>query len=167
MEFFSCGTPNLVAVILAMSHIDKNFMEQTQPTSKMHPAIWYTLTLAKKMLNRYYSLTDHVKVYQIAMSTFLTITLNTDHKVSSSSSTAQTWLLSCCRLAIRMDWNHWSTCTWRIQQDLQEHQAGRRGQLDEQRIIGIGGGGQLDEQRIIEIGGGGEGMHKSSSIWFC
>ena len=108
----------LTAVISAMDHIDKNFTEQTQPTSKMHPTIQYALTLAKKTLNHYYSLTDHVKVYRIAMSTFLTITLNTDHNVSSSSSTAQTQLLSCCRLAIGMDWNCWSTHMWPIWQDL-------------------------------------------------
>ena len=53
-----------------MDHIDKTFTEQTQPGSKTHLAIRHVLTLAKKTLNHYYSLTDHAEVYQIAMGMF-------------------------------------------------------------------------------------------------
>ncbi|EDR03830.1 uncharacterized protein LACBIDRAFT_306525 [Laccaria bicolor S238N-H82] len=66
-EFFSQGSPNLANLIPAMDHIDKDFTMKTQANSKTHPAIQHTLTLAKKTLNWYYSLTDESEVYQIVM----------------------------------------------------------------------------------------------------
>ena len=69
-EFFSHRSPNLAAVIPAMDHIDKDFTTKTQADSNTHPAIRYALTLAKKTLNRYYSLTDESEVYRIAMGKF-------------------------------------------------------------------------------------------------
>ena len=66
-EFFSHGTPNLATVILAMDHIDMTFTNAIKPDSKAHPAISYALHLAKKTLNKYYSLTDEADVYRIAM----------------------------------------------------------------------------------------------------
>ena len=66
-EFFSRGSPNLVAVIPAMNHVDKDFTTKTQPNSRTHPAIQHALTLAEKTLNWYYSLTDESEVYWIVM----------------------------------------------------------------------------------------------------
>jgi hypothetical protein len=54
-----------------MDHIDKGFTDKTQPESNTHPAIRHALTLAKKTLNRYYSLTDESEVYRIAMGKLL------------------------------------------------------------------------------------------------
>ena len=42
-------------------------ISKTQPNSRTHPAIQHTLTLTKKTLNRYYSLTDESEVYWIVM----------------------------------------------------------------------------------------------------
>lgn len=83
-EFFSRGTPNLATVIPAMDHIDTTFTNAIQPTSKTHLAIRYALRLAKKTLNKYYSMTDEVEVYRIAMSRCASIT------------TKQTWLTESC-----------------------------------------------------------------------
>ena len=69
-EVFSHGFPNLAAVIPAMDHINKDFTMKTQADSNTHPAIRYALTLAQKMLNWYYSLTDESEVYRIAMGKF-------------------------------------------------------------------------------------------------
>jgi hypothetical protein len=88
MEFFSRGSPNLAAIIPAMDHIDKDFTDKIRPSSKTHPAIRHALTLAKKTLDRYYSLTDDVEVYRIVMGTvFLSFQLHTlsDNKAFSSS----------------------------------------------------------------------------------
>ena len=67
-EYFSRSSPNLATVIPAMDHIDTTFTNIIQPTSAAHPAIRYALRLAKKTLNKYYSLTDEAEVYRIAMS---------------------------------------------------------------------------------------------------
>jgi hypothetical protein len=51
-----------------MDHIDTTFINAIRSDSDTHPAIRYSLRLAKKTLNKYYSLTE-VEVYRIAMST--------------------------------------------------------------------------------------------------
>jgi len=50
-----------------MDHIDMVFTNAIKPNSDTHPAICYALLLAKKTLNKYYSLTDEAEVYRIAM----------------------------------------------------------------------------------------------------
>jgi hypothetical protein len=50
-----------------MDHIDKTFTESIEATSNTHPAICSALSLAKKILNKYYSATDSSDVYRIAM----------------------------------------------------------------------------------------------------
>jgi hypothetical protein len=52
-----------------MDHIDTTFTNAIKHDSDAHPAICYTLRLAKKTLNKYYSLTDEAEVYHIAMGT--------------------------------------------------------------------------------------------------
>ena len=58
MVYFSRATPNLPTVIPAMDHIDTVFTDACQRTSKFGPAVRATIQIAKKTLNRYYSLTD-------------------------------------------------------------------------------------------------------------
>ena len=67
--YFSCGTPNLVTVIPAMDYIDTVFTSACLPSSKYKPAICAAIETAKKTLNWYYSLTDALESYQIAMGT--------------------------------------------------------------------------------------------------
>jgi hypothetical protein len=49
-----------------MDHIDEVLTSQSLD-SDYEPAIRAALGLAKKLLNRYYSATDHSEVYRIAM----------------------------------------------------------------------------------------------------
>lgn len=68
-QFFSRGMPNLAVVIPAMDHIDNVFTTGIIKTHELDPAIRAALHLAKKTLNRYYSLTDRSETYRIAMGT--------------------------------------------------------------------------------------------------
>ena len=65
--FFSRGTPNLATVIPAMDHIDTTFTNATLPTSKNNPAVQAAISIAKKTLNKYYSLMDYSELYWITM----------------------------------------------------------------------------------------------------
>ena len=56
--YFSRGTPNLPTVIPAMDHIDTYFTNMIMPSSRTNPAIRAAMEIAKKTLNRYYSLMD-------------------------------------------------------------------------------------------------------------
>jgi hypothetical protein len=67
--YFSRSTPTLATVIPAMDHIDEMLTSQSVD-SDFEPAIRAALSLAKKVLNRYYSATDHSEVYRIAMGTY-------------------------------------------------------------------------------------------------
>ncbi|KAF9470670.1 hypothetical protein BDN70DRAFT_909489 [Pholiota conissans] len=64
--FFSHGSPSLPDVIPAMDHIDALFTIYCM-NPKSNPAICALISIAKKTLNYYYSLTDYSEVYQIAM----------------------------------------------------------------------------------------------------
>lgn len=68
--FFSRGTPNLAMVIPAMDHIDTVFTNGIINTRTLNPAIRAALGVAKRTLNKYYSLTDSSETYRIAMGTF-------------------------------------------------------------------------------------------------
>jgi hypothetical protein len=50
-----------------MDHIDMVFTNACLPTSKFNPAVRAAIKIAKKTLNRYYSLTDASELYRIAM----------------------------------------------------------------------------------------------------
>ncbi|KAG1734377.1 uncharacterized protein EDB91DRAFT_1040477, partial [Suillus paluster] len=65
--YFSRSTPNLPMVIPAMDHIDSVFASSMLKMHQFDPAIRAGLGLAKRTLNRYYSLTDASKAYRIAM----------------------------------------------------------------------------------------------------
>ena len=54
-------------VIPVMDHIDMYFTNTIKQTSGNNPAIQAAMRIEKKMLNRYYSLTDASETYWIAM----------------------------------------------------------------------------------------------------
>ena len=63
--YFSSDSANIATVIPAMDRIDNKLNTQTK--QPIHPAIVSAMKLARRKLNRYYSLTDLSSVYQIAM----------------------------------------------------------------------------------------------------
>ncbi|KAF5377290.1 hypothetical protein D9615_006461 [Tricholomella constricta] len=65
--FFSRGTPSLATVIPAMDHIDKVLTTASINNVMFSPAIRAALSLAKKTLNKYYTLSDSSEVYRITM----------------------------------------------------------------------------------------------------
>jgi len=69
--FFSCGTPNLATVILAMDLIDKVLTTSSISSSKYSLAICAALTIGKRTLDKYHGKTGESKLYHIAMGTFL------------------------------------------------------------------------------------------------
>jgi hypothetical protein len=88
-------------VIPAMDHIDTTFTNGILNTHVLDPAIRAALKLAKRTLNRYYSLTDASETYRVAMGT-LSFTLpsygDADFFTGSPSSPKQTSILPECRL---------------------------------------------------------------------
>ncbi|KAG2740682.1 hypothetical protein P692DRAFT_201727755 [Suillus brevipes Sb2] len=65
--YFSRGSPTLAMVIPAMDHIDSVFTAGIINHQTLNPSIRAALKLAKRTLNRYYSLTDKSETYRIAM----------------------------------------------------------------------------------------------------
>ena len=53
-----------------MDHIDK-FLATSALDKKYEPAIQAALSIGKKLLNKYYDMTDHSKLYRIAIGTFI------------------------------------------------------------------------------------------------
>ena len=64
--YFSRRTPNLATVIPAMDHIN-DVLDAFSRNADYNLAIRSAVDLAKRTLNRYYSLTDASEVYRIAM----------------------------------------------------------------------------------------------------
>lgn len=91
--FFSKGTPNLAMVIPAMDLIDKKFATWLLESTFSAPVL-AAITIAKKTLNRYYSLTDDADVYRLAMSMshFFCLISRYSYFFDSSPSKAQAWL---------------------------------------------------------------------------
>ncbi|KIM50269.1 hypothetical protein SCLCIDRAFT_145953, partial [Scleroderma citrinum Foug A] len=65
--FFSCGTPSLAMVLLAMDYIDEAFTTGLLNQQCFYLAIQVAIGLAKRTLNKYYALLDLSKLYRIAM----------------------------------------------------------------------------------------------------
>jgi hypothetical protein len=63
--FFSQDEASIVGVIPAMDTLDSHLNPQTK--KRYHPAILAAMGLARRKINRYYSLTDISSVYRIAM----------------------------------------------------------------------------------------------------
>jgi hypothetical protein len=70
MLFFSHSTPSLATVIPAIDFINDKLTAHAHDWT-LSPAIKASLKLRKKTLNHYYSLTDSLEVYHIAMGTWL------------------------------------------------------------------------------------------------
>jgi len=70
MLFFSRGAPNLAMVIPAIDYIDETFTTRMLSKETLDLAFRVAIWLAKRTLNRYYSLTDSSPVYRIAMSNY-------------------------------------------------------------------------------------------------
>ncbi|KAF8816062.1 hypothetical protein BYT27DRAFT_7208991 [Phlegmacium glaucopus] len=64
--FFSGATPNLSKVIPTMDYIDKHLASGSLDV-KYLPSIQASMLIGKKLLNKYYNMTDHTEVYHIAM----------------------------------------------------------------------------------------------------
>ena len=64
--FFSCATPYLAKVIPAMDHIDQHLATAARDNA-YKPCIQAAVAMGKKLLNKYYSYTDHSELYRIAM----------------------------------------------------------------------------------------------------
>ncbi|KAG2741633.1 hypothetical protein P692DRAFT_201661077, partial [Suillus brevipes Sb2] len=75
MTYFSRSTPNLATVIPAIDHIDE-MLTSHQSNQSLNGAVRAALSLGKKTLDRYYSLTDSSDVYRVAM------VLHPHHKLS-------------------------------------------------------------------------------------
>ena len=67
-KFFSQSKPNLATVIPAMDYIDQQLTTDAL-NSRYSASIRAALSLGKKTLNRYYTMTDHSEIYRIAMGT--------------------------------------------------------------------------------------------------
>ena len=65
--YFSEGTPHLAKVIPAMDLIDAELATKATNPS-FAPSLRGAISLGKKLLNKYYSMTDNSHVYRIAMS---------------------------------------------------------------------------------------------------
>jgi hypothetical protein len=68
-QFFSRETPNLAKVIPAMDHIDQHLATAAR-NNTYRPCIQAAVAMGKKLLNKYYSYTDHSELYRIAMGMF-------------------------------------------------------------------------------------------------
>jgi hypothetical protein len=63
--FFSQDSVSIAAVIPAMDKLDSHLNPKTK--KPYHPAIQAAMKLARKKINRYYSMMDLSSVYRIAM----------------------------------------------------------------------------------------------------
>jgi len=63
--FFSQDCASVAAVIPAMDRITSNLNNQTGKA--YHPSLTAAMKLARKKMDRYYSLTDSSDIYRIAM----------------------------------------------------------------------------------------------------
>ncbi|KAE9385365.1 hypothetical protein BT96DRAFT_928820 [Gymnopus androsaceus JB14] len=66
-EFFSSNSPNISAVIPAMDAINKAFATEIIDERELCAPLRYALSVGKKTLNKYYSLSDDSHIYRIAM----------------------------------------------------------------------------------------------------
>ena len=67
--FFSQSKPNIDSVIPAMDYIDQQ-LTNSALNPKYSKSIKTAISLGKRTLNRYYDMTDHSEIYQIAMGKF-------------------------------------------------------------------------------------------------
>ena len=68
--YFSRSTPNIAKVIPAMDLIDKNLATAALDNC-YEPSVQAALLVGKKLLNKYYDMTDQLELYRITMSMYL------------------------------------------------------------------------------------------------
>ena len=88
----SSNTPCIVNIIPAMDQMHVELLNACD-NENYSSAIWAALKVGKKLLNKYYSITDNSEVYHIAMSTFFILLLCSDNLIknfTSSSPSVQT-----------------------------------------------------------------------------
>ena len=104
--FFSQDTLNLAMVIPAMDYIDEVISSQSLDC-QYNVSICTSLGLAKKTLNRYYSITAISEVYRIAMGMYLidlsTSSVNCVYYLLVLHPLAQAELFQNCEMGVRMD----------------------------------------------------------------
>lgn len=69
---FSSEQPLISSVIPAMDVIDESFATGVINKHDLSPPLRHALGLGKRMLNKYYSLSDASHIYRIAMGMFYT-----------------------------------------------------------------------------------------------
>lgn len=99
--YFSTDCPSVSSVIPAMDAIDERLTNASISNQRYAAPIRAALTIGKRVLNKYYSLSDGSDVYRISMSTCpcLVSCLPTHSRSTSSSSVTQTRLFSQAGLA--------------------------------------------------------------------
>jgi hypothetical protein len=89
MLFFSQDLASIATVIPAMDKLDTHLNPCTQQS--YHPAILAAMKLARNKINQYYSMTDLLSLYRIAMGKYCTslssLCLSADVYFSPSSRT--------------------------------------------------------------------------------
>src|SRR5271155_45145 len=86
--FFSRNTPNLSKVIPVMDYINKHLASGSVMES-YSPSIWASMLIGKKLLNKYYNMTDHSEVYRITMGMLFLLHVHCDLFFDSSRSKTQ------------------------------------------------------------------------------
>lgn len=99
--FFSQDSASVASVIPAMDKLDTHLNPGTQKS--YHHAIQAAMKLARKKINRYYSITDLSSVYRIAMSKYNTNLWSSCLSSISPPSRAQTRILSTKGMGRRVD----------------------------------------------------------------
>ena len=102
MLFFSRSTPNLAMVIPAMDYIDEAFTTGILQKTTLDPAIRAAVGLAKKTLNRYYSLMDSSELYCIVMGKWMLCNiyffLSSNNSIHSFTPLSQTRIFPKCKV---------------------------------------------------------------------
>lgn len=132
--FFSRATPNLTTVIPAIDHINE-ILTSHESDESLNGSVRAALSLGKKTLDRYHSLTDSSEVYQIAMGEFdfslfiFTLYFHTKTNTSipcSLAPTPQALIFPNRWMDCWLDPNRWETHPRRIRSPLCQNCCGRR-----------------------------------------
>lgn len=73
-EFFSSSTPPVSSVVPAMDTIDRAFTTASMDDDDFSLPIKVALELGKRILNKYYNLTDESEIYRLSISMWTMIT---------------------------------------------------------------------------------------------
>jgi hypothetical protein len=71
-DFFSTSTPPISSVIPAMDTIDRCFATASMDDARFPLPLKVALDLGKRIMNKYYDLTDESEIYRVSISKFNT-----------------------------------------------------------------------------------------------